>query len=86
MVVVAYIDDIIIATKGSVEKHRRQVGKVGDLLLKNQMCIDIDQCVFEQKEASFFGFIVSGQDIRMDPAKAQDIVHWPRPKNQKEVH
>lgn len=37
MVIVAYIDDIIIATKGSVEKHRQQVGKVFDLLLDNQM-------------------------------------------------
>jgi len=35
MVVVAYIDDIIIATKGFVEKQRRQVGKVYDLLMEN---------------------------------------------------
>jgi len=85
MVVVAYIDDMIIATKGSIEKHRRQVGKVFDLLLENQMCVEIDKCVFVQKEPSFLGFIVSGQDLRMDPAKVQDIVDWPRPKNQKEV-
>jgi hypothetical protein len=85
IVVVAYIDDIIIATKGSVEKHRRQVGKVFDLLLENQMCIEIDKYVFEQTEAVFLGFIVSGKTIRMDPTKAQDIVNWPRPKNQKEV-
>jgi len=85
MVVVAYIDDIIIATKGSVEKHRKQVGKVFDLLLENQMCIEIDKCVFEQQEEPFLGFIVSGKTIQMDPAKAQDIVDWPKPKNQKEV-
>jgi hypothetical protein len=85
LVVVAYIDDIIIATKGSVQKHRKQVGKVFDLLLENKMCVEIDKCVFDQKEASFLGFIVSGETIRMDPAKAQDIVNWPRPTNQKEV-
>jgi len=84
-VVVAYIDDIIIATNGSHEKHRCQVGKVFDLLLENQMCVEINKCVFEQTEASFLRFIVSGQSIRVDPAKAQDIVDWPRPKNQKEV-
>jgi len=85
MVVVAYINNIIIATKGSREKHRRQVGKVFDVLLENQMCVELDKCVFEQTEASFLGFIVSGKTIQMDPAKAQDIVDWPRPKNQKEV-
>jgi len=43
MVVVAYIDDILIATKGSIHKHRRQVGKVFDLLLENIMCLEIDK-------------------------------------------
>lgn len=85
MVVVAYINDIIIATKGSVAKHRRQVGKVFDLLLENQMCVKINTCVFEQMEASFLGFIISGQSIRMDPAKARDTVDCPRPKNQAQV-
>lgn len=60
MVVVAYIDDIIIATKGSVEKHTRQLGKVVDLFLENHTSVEIIKCVFEQTEASFLGFIVSG--------------------------
>jgi hypothetical protein len=85
MVVVAYIDDILIATKGSIEKHQRQVGKVFDLLLENQMCIEIDKCVFDAKRVKFLGFIVDGQSIRMDPDKAQAIVDWPALKNQKEV-
>jgi hypothetical protein len=85
MVVVAYMDDIIIATKGLVENYRRQVGKVFDLLLQNQMCVEIDKCVFEQTEVSCHGFIVSGQSIRMDPAKAQDIADGPIPTNRKEV-
>jgi hypothetical protein len=63
MVVVAYIDDIIIATKGSLEKHRRQFSKVFDLLLENQMCIEIDKCVFEHTAVSFLGFIVSRKSI-----------------------
>jgi hypothetical protein len=85
MVVVAYIDDIIIANKGSVEKHRRQAGKVFDILHENTICVEISQCVFEQIEPSFLGFIVSGQSIPMDQAKAQDIVDWPRSTTQKAV-
>jgi hypothetical protein len=42
MVVVGYIDDILIVTKGSMEKYRRQVGKVFDLQLENEMCVKID--------------------------------------------
>jgi len=37
MVVAAYIDDILIATKGSLEKHHKQVSKVFQLLMDNGM-------------------------------------------------
>jgi hypothetical protein len=62
MVVVAYIDEILIATKGSLEKHRKQVGKVFDLLQENKMCLEIDKCVFDAKEVSYLGFIVNGRN------------------------
>jgi len=39
MVVVAYIDDITIATKGNLEKQHRQVSKVFQLFMDNQMCV-----------------------------------------------
>jgi len=85
MVVVAYIDNISIATKGSLLKHQKQVGKVFDLLLENNICVEIDKCVFDQISVSFLGYIVDGKTIRMDPDKAKAIVDWPRLKNQKET-
>lgn len=39
MVVAAYIDDILIATNGSIQKHHNQVSKVFQLLMDNHMCI-----------------------------------------------
>jgi len=85
MVVVAYIDDILIATKGSIEKHRKQVGKVFNLVLENKMCLEIDKCVFDAKDVSYLGIIVNIRELKMDPEKAKNIVDWPRPTNQKEV-
>jgi hypothetical protein len=85
MVVDASIDDTLIKTKGSLDRHRRQVGKDYDLLCQNQMSVEVDKCVIEQLEGSFLGLIVSGNAIQMDPAKAPDIVDWPRPTNQDEV-
>jgi len=85
MVVVAYIDDILIATKGSIDKHHIQVGKVFQLLMDNNMCVEIDKCVFDAEEVPFLGFIVSGKALKMDSAKAKAIVNWPRPTNKKEV-
>jgi transposase InsO family protein len=85
MVVVAYIDDILIATKGSLEKHRKQVSKGFQLLMDNHMCIEIDKCIFEATQVPFLGFIVSGTGLTMDPDKAKAIIDWPRPKSRKEV-
>ena len=85
MVVVAYIDDILIATKGSLEKHHRQVFKVFQLLMDNHMCVEIEKCVFDAKEVRFLGFMVTGTGLRTDPSKAKAIVDWPRPTSVKEV-
>jgi len=85
MVVVAYIDDILIAMKGSIDKHHSQVGKVFQLLMDNNMCVEIDKCIFDAQEVPFLGFIASGKGLRMDPEKAKAIVDWPRPTNKKDV-
>jgi hypothetical protein len=85
MVVVAYIDNILIAMKGSLQKHHRQVSKVFQLLMDNHMCIEIDKCVFDVSETPFLEFVVSGSGLRMDPEKASAIVDWPRPTSRKEV-
>jgi len=85
MVVVAYIDDILIATKGSLQKHHQQVSKVFQLLMDNQMCIEIDKCVFDGVETPLLGYMVSGSGLRMDPEKARAITDCPRPTSKKEV-
>jgi hypothetical protein len=85
MVVVAYVEDILIGTKGSLEKHHRQVSKVFQLLRDNHMCVEIEKCIFDAKEVPFLGFMVSGTGLGMDPEKAKAIVKWPRPTNFKEV-
>ena len=77
MVGVAYIDEILIATKGPLRKHHNQVSKVFQLLMDNHMCIEIDKCVFDVQETTFLGFVVSGEWLRMDPNKAKAIVEWP---------
>jgi hypothetical protein len=47
LVIRTYIDDINIATKGSIKKHHRQVSKVFQLLMDNNMCVEINKCEFD---------------------------------------
>jgi hypothetical protein len=74
MVVVAYINNILIATKGSLEKHHRQVTKVFQLLMDNHMCIEIGKCVVSVSQTSFLEFIISGLRLCMDSEQAKAIV------------
>jgi hypothetical protein len=67
MVVVAYIDDILIATKWSLEKHHRQVSKVFQLHMYQTMYIKINKRVFDATEITFLACAVSGSSLRMDP-------------------
>jgi len=85
MVVVAYIDNILIATNGSLAKHQKLLGMVLDLLAEIKLCLEIDKCVFDAKDVAYLRFIVNGQEIKIDPKKAEDIVNWLRATNQKEV-
>jgi len=85
MVVVAYIDHILIATKGSLDKHQKQFSKDFQLLMDNHMCLEIDKCVFEASETTLLRFVVSGSGLKMDPYKARAIVDWPRPMSRMEV-
>ena len=80
---VAYIGDILQATKRFIEKHRRQVGKLFDLLLENKMYVEINTGVYKCKKTAMLGFIISGELIKMYLGKRQDILNWLRPKDRK---
>jgi hypothetical protein len=53
--------------------------------MDNNMCIEMEKCVFNISETSLLGFIVSGTGLLMDPVKAQPMVDLPRPTSRREV-
>jgi hypothetical protein len=71
----AFINDILIPTNGSLEKHHKQVSKVFQLLMDNNMYTEINKCIFDANGVPLFGFRVIGFGVRMDPVKAEAIVH-----------
>jgi len=85
MVGAAYIDDISIATMGSIDNHHPQVSRVFQLLIYNNMCVEIAQCIFNSKDVIILRCIISGDGLGMDPRTSKAIVDWPRPLKKKEV-
>jgi hypothetical protein len=83
--VVIYMDDILIATTGSLEYHRRKVDHVLKKLRDNDLYLKPEKCRFHQKEVEYLGVIVGKGHVRMDPVKVQGITNWPTPTNLKET-
>jgi hypothetical protein len=84
-VTVCYIDDVMIATKGTKEEHHEYVGNVLQVLQDNELVVEIDNCEFDQQEVECLGVLVSGEGLNIAPSRSIAITNWPIPKTQKEV-
>jgi hypothetical protein len=64
--VVYYIDEIFIFSK-NMEDHERHVCLVLEKLQKIGLYAKLEKCEFHQSKMEFLGYIISRDDIRMDP-------------------
>ena len=58
-IVVVYLDDIVVYTKGSLEQHIKDVEEVLKLIQKAILQIKIKKCVFFQEEIHFLEHKIS---------------------------
>ena len=82
--VVMYIDNLLIYSE-TEEEDIELVRWVLQKLTENNLCINIDKCVFHVLELEFVGFQVGKQGIQMSQKKVEDIVNWLALRNVKEV-
>ena len=82
--VVVYLDDILIFSR-TRESHQATVLEVLRRLQENDLFCKPEKCKFFQKETEYLGFLISHNQIRMDPAKVQAILEWPDPLTIKQI-
>ena len=83
--VTAYLNDILIYTRGTLKEHIQAVKKVLKVLQKANIRLQPDKCKFHVKTVKFLGSIITTDGIQMDKEKVKAIKEWPEPKNLKEV-
>jgi hypothetical protein len=83
-VVIVYLDNILIFTD-TLDKHRKIVKKVLQILKDNDLYLKPEKCEFEKNHIEYLGLIISHRHTEMDPVKVAGIQDWPTPKKVKDV-
>ena len=78
-VVVIYIDNIMIFTKGSLAEHQAKVKEVLQRLHNNDLFTRPEKCSFDKTEVEYLGMFVNQDGICMDDSKVKAITDWPAP-------
>ena len=82
--VIIYLDDILIFSS-SMEEHVRHVKQCFEVLHREKLYLKLSKCEFGKTSLNYLGYIVGGESLKIDPAKIDVIVKWPRPQNVTEV-
>ena len=81
----AWLDDIIIVTKGNLEKHEMEVRETMTKLEKAGYRLNPNKCEFFKKEIEWVGHKIDQQGIRPLQDKLDAIKKINIPKNEKEL-
>ena len=85
ILITAYLNDILIYTKGTLKKHIQEVKKVFKALQEADIRLRPDKCKFHKKTVKFLESIITTNGIQMDNEKVKAIKEWPEPRTLKEV-
>ena len=83
--VIIYMDDILIATKRSLDRHRALVAHILKKLQDNDLFLKLEKCHFHKRSVEYLGVIVGKDKVKMDPIKVKALTDWPTPTNFKEL-
>jgi len=70
--VLVYIDDVLLHT-ATHEEHLKVLEKVFERLHQNHLKVNLDKCVFGNREVSYLGFMLTPEGIKPGRNKLQAI-------------
>jgi hypothetical protein len=73
--VFAYLDDILVYSKNEKD-YIKHITLVLETLKKADMGLHPKKCIFHAKEIEFLGYILTQNEIKIDPAKVKAVLNW----------
>eukprot|EP00644_Phytophthora_capsici_P019036 jgi/Phyca11/132350/e_gw1.154.3.1 len=80
-----YLDDIVVFTKGSVERHIVEVASVLERLAVAGLSLKLKKCMFVSEEIEYLGHTLNGEGVQPTERLIKAVVDFPRPTNATEV-
>ena len=81
----AYIDDLLVLTKGTVEDHIDKLDEVFDRLRKAGLKVNANKSFFLRKELEYLGYWITRDGIQPVTKKVDAIQNIAAPKTKKEL-
>jgi hypothetical protein len=80
-----YMDDIAIATTGTLQDHIDTVCNVLHVAEQHDLYFKLSKCTFHASSIDYLGVIIEKGMTHMDPVKITGIKNWPTPTKVKDV-
>lgn len=77
--VLVFFDDILVYSP-SWSEHLDHLRQTLQVLHDHSLVINPKKCLLGRQEVEYFGHVVSGHGVHMDPAKISAVIQWPTPK------
>jgi hypothetical protein len=81
---IVYLDDILVFSKPK-EEHLRHLTLVMRRLQQENMLVNLRNSSFMKTKLIYLTFVISSNELKMDPKKVKTIREWPSPNNIFEV-
>ena len=81
----AYIDDLLIFTKGDYEDHLNKVGEVMGRLQKAGLKVNAGKSSFAKEELEYLGYWVTREGVQPLPNKVDAIKNLAPPKTRRQL-
>jgi hypothetical protein len=77
---IVYLDDILIFSNTEAE-HLKHLATVMKRLQQEKLLINMKKSSFMRTKLIYLGFLISTNELKMDPEKVNTIKNWPSPKS-----
>ena len=81
----AFLDDILVVTKGNLQEHKNELDKILKKLNDENLAINLQKCEFAKEDIVWLGFKVTPYGVTPTKPKCEAILKLEEPKTLKQL-